>query len=214
MMRLLLQQHISTLATLLQLWSCAQQSWKLHKVRAALWRSHEVQQQVLHRHSLPPMPCSNLACKAKQLTTGVTSEWAARHHWQLLVTCRLCCCCLGLLTAAEPLPPKDPEIIDWLSDVMEQAAAAATSARSKSGGISSSGSLSFINLNTGYEYSPSLGFFVALDGAARLARLLPTAGLVSYSPPGSLYQVGGRRGSSAGADQSAAGRFVAWEELQ
>ncbi|WIA19544.1 hypothetical protein OEZ85_004153 [Tetradesmus obliquus] len=88
---------------------------------------------------------------------------------------------------AEPLPPSDPEIIDWLSDVMEQASAAATAAPGKPGS-SSSGSLSFINLNTGYEYSASLGFFVALDGAARLARLLPTAGLVSYSPPGSLYQ--------------------------
>eukprot|EP00882_Tetradesmus_deserticola_P034633 GHRQ01039816.1.p2 GENE.GHRQ01039816.1~~GHRQ01039816.1.p2 ORF type:complete len:121 (+),score=59.15 GHRQ01039816.1:802-1164(+) len=88
---------------------------------------------------------------------------------------------------AEPLPPSDPEIIDWLSDVMEQATAVATTAPGKSG-VSSAATLSFINLNTGYEYSPGLGFFVALDGAARLARLLPTAGLVSYSPPGSLYQ--------------------------
>jgi hypothetical protein len=91
--------------------------------------------------------------------------------------------------AAEPLPPSDPEIIDWLSDFMEQAAAAAGPAAPSKAGSSTGGALSFINLNTGYEYSASLGFFVALDGAARLGRLLPTAGLVSYSPPGSLYQV-------------------------
>lgn len=121
---------------------------------------------------------------------------------------------LCFLAAAEPLPPSDPEIIDWLSDVMEQASAAATAAPGKPGS-SSSGSLSFINLNTGYEYSASLGFFVALDGAARLARLLPTAGLVSYSPPGSLYQVGvgvgepAAKAASQSQHASAAGRCIA-----
>jgi hypothetical protein len=72
---------------------------------------------------------------------------------------------------------------------MEQAAAVAAAATPSKPGSSTGGYLSFINLNTGYEFSASLGFFVALDGAARLGRLLPTAGLVSYSPPGSLYQV-------------------------
>lgn len=90
-----------------------------------------------------------------------------------------------MCTAAEPLPPSDPEIMDWMADVMAEAEAAALGKNR-----SSAATLSFINLNTGYTYSPELGFFVALDGAARLPRLLPTAGLVSYSPPGSLYQVG------------------------
>lgn len=92
--------------------------------------------------------------------------------------------CASVVLAAEPLPQTDPEIMDWMSDIMTDAAAAGSSKPSSAGG-----ELSFINYNTGYEYSADLGFFVALDGAARLSRLLPAAGLVSYSPPGSLYQV-------------------------
>lgn len=94
---------------------------------------------------------------------------------------------LSCLFAAEPLPQTDPEIMDWMSDIMADAAKQPAGA-----GKSSDGALSFINFNTGYEYCGDLGFFVALDGAARLPRLLPAAGLVSYSPPGSLYQVNRR----------------------
>lgn len=49
---------------------------------------------------------------------------------------------------------------------------------------------SFINLNAATAYQQELGFYVAVDGACRLGRLLPTAALISLSPPGSLYQVG------------------------
>lgn len=81
--------------------------------------------------------------------------------------------------------------MDWISDTITNATAAAAVKAGNTGSSSNkSAELMFINYNTGYEYSPDLGFFVALDGAARLSRLLPAAGLISYSPPGSLYQVG------------------------
>jgi hypothetical protein len=35
-----------------------------------------------------------------------------------------------------------------------------------------------------------LGFYVAVDGALRLPRGLPSAALITFAPPGSFYQVG------------------------
>ncbi|KAF8058950.1 AGO1 [Scenedesmus sp. PABB004] len=86
---------------------------------------------------------------------------------------------------AEVLPGSDAEITDWMADTLDAAAGAAAEGGGGSGG--GVGGLRFINFNTASTYNPGLGFFVALDGAARLARLLPAAGLVSLSPPGSLY---------------------------
>jgi hypothetical protein len=86
--------------------------------------------------------------------------------------------------------------MDWISDTMAEAEAATATAAAVPAGSAKQGSnammsntLSFINYNTAFEYCEDLGFFVAVDGACRLSRLLPTAALVSYSPPGSLYQV-------------------------
>jgi hypothetical protein len=69
---------------------------------------------------------------------------------------------------------------------MSDAMAAADTA-SKAAGYS----LSFINFNLATEYLTELGFYVAVDGAMRLARPLPAACIISTSPPGSMYQVGG-----------------------
>jgi hypothetical protein len=46
----------------------------------------------------------------------------------------------------------------------------------------------FIPFNTARPYHPDLGFFVAVDGAHRINRLLPTAALVGCAPPGGFYQ--------------------------
>jgi len=72
----------------------------------------------------------------------------------------------------EVLPRSDPEIMDYMTDML-------------SGGPAGT----FIGFNTARAYQPDLGFFVAVDGAHRITRLLPTAALVSCAPPGSFYQV-------------------------
>lgn len=56
---------------------------------------------------------------------------------------------------------------------------------------------SFIGFNTAREYQPDLGFFVAVDGAHRISRLLPSAALCSRAPPGSFYQASGGRGMAS-----------------
>jgi hypothetical protein len=81
------------------------------------------------------------------------------------------------------LPPNDGDITDWMADTMAAAEAAAAAASGNGSG------LSFINFNLATEYLPELGFYVAVDGAMRLARPLPAACIVSTSPPGSMYQV-------------------------
>ena len=44
-----------------------------------------------------------------------------------------------------------------------------------------------LNYNLASEYFPDLGFFVAVDGAMRLDRQLPSAALLTFAPPGSFY---------------------------
>ncbi len=73
------------------------------------------------------------------------------------------------------LPPSDPEIMDWMLERLPAP--------------SPDGLDTFINYNMASEYYEELGFYVAVDGAARLPRLLPSAALISYAPPGGFYQV-------------------------
>ena len=49
-----------------------------------------------------------------------------------------------------------------------------------------------LNYNLASEYFPDLGFYVAADAAMRLDRQLPSACLMTFSPPGSFYLVRGR----------------------
>jgi hypothetical protein len=51
-----------------------------------------------------------------------------------------------------------------------------------------------MNYNFASEYYDELGFFVTVDGALRLSRLLPTAALISINPPGGFYQARHERG--------------------
>ena len=80
------------------------------------------------------------------------------------------------------LPPTDAETMDWISEVLDDAGTGAPVALPP-------GPLSLINFNLATEYQEDLGFYVAVDGACRLSWLLPTAALISFAPPGSLYQV-------------------------
>eukprot|EP00892_Ulva_mutabilis_P007913 jgi/Ulvmu1/5494/UM023_0030.1 len=45
-----------------------------------------------------------------------------------------------------------------------------------------------LDLGFAHPYLPSLGFSIAVDGAARLGRMLPAVALTSVFPPGSFYQ--------------------------
>lgn len=110
--------------------------------------------------------------------------------------------------AGNVLPPSDPEIMDWMLERMadQPSAPPATAPR----GATQPPPLQHhqqqqqlpLNYNYGSEYQPDLGLFCAVDGAARLSRLLPSAALFSVSPPGSFYQVramgGGRAHGGAG----------------
>jgi hypothetical protein len=74
-----------------------------------------------------------------------------------------------------------------------------------------SDTLRMINFNFAWPYHQDLGLFVAVDGAANIARSLPAAALISTTPPGSFYSV--RTGACWDwACQSELGPFLcAWE---
>jgi hypothetical protein len=52
-----------------------------------------------------------------------------------------------------------------------------------------SDAMRMINFNFAWPYYPDLGLYVAVDGAANIARSLPAAALISTMPPGSFYSV-------------------------
>jgi hypothetical protein len=65
-----------------------------------------------------------------------------------------------------------------------------------------------INFNYASEYFPDLGFFVAVDGAIRLPRQLPSAALLTFTPPGSFYLA--RPGAAAEGGRGRGGWRGAW----
>eukprot|EP00798_Chlamydomonas_sp_ICE-L_P032639 gene32639-17654_t len=68
------------------------------------------------------------------------------------------------------LPSTDVELTDWIEAAMKGTTDVVP-----------------INYNFAHEYYSDLGFFVAVDGALRLERQLPSASLITFAPPGSFY---------------------------
>ena len=64
-----------------------------------------------------------------------------------------------------------------------------------------------LNYNLASEYFPDLGFYVAADAAMRLDRQLPSACLMTFSPPGSFYLVRGKWGEGRGEGKGGEGRM-------
>lgn len=183
-----------------------------------------------------PLPQSQL------LQSRVRGSQSSCDRLSAAATCQaLTAPCAALLrgAAGATLPPTDPEIMDWMLDVLVAPgwAAAAPPPPPTAPGWRSAGPPArrgcacarqvpaaagpcgpaevrgppsrpahpavspaltcaspaaippLINLNTSRSYDPDLGLLVAVDGAARFARPLPTAAIVSAAPPGGLYQV-------------------------
>ncbi|KAF5840443.1 hypothetical protein DUNSADRAFT_16675 [Dunaliella salina] len=78
--------------------------------------------------------------------------------------------------AAPSLPNNDEELLDWIETHIRRLIA-----QQKGANVA-------LNYNFASEYFPDLGFFVAIDGAMRIPRNLPSAALTTFAPPGSFYQ--------------------------
>jgi hypothetical protein len=161
---------------------------------------------------LPHTGCSLPPCSSIHLFTACTLQ---EGRFQAII-CRIRWCQafpfhpIPRYALGEALPGgSDPQLLDWMADVMEEAAASAglpPNSRLQSAALHAGGlahqppppSPPPIGLTTAHAYSTALGYFVALDGAVRITRPLPTAGLISYAPPGVSKHVLRQAGRQAG----------------